>query len=93
MLLWLVLLALCCLLIVVADRAWLRHAARTDLPLHDPHGYLDMTARMTELCHGQRAQVEALIRAQRQHLPQASQAELVRLAMQALLAPQHSSRA
>nr|WP_198980626.1 hypothetical protein [Herbaspirillum sp. ASV7] len=88
MLSWLFLIALFLLATLAADRAWLRHVAREDLPLHDPEGYLEMTARMTELCHGDRARVDALVAQQRQRLPQASHAELVRLAMQDLLAPQ-----
>ena len=91
MLSWLSLIVLSLLATAAADRAWLRHVARDDLPLHDPEGYLEMTARMTELCHGDRARVDALVAQQRQRLPQgshASQAELVRRAMQDLLAPQ-----
>ena len=88
MLSWLSLMVLSLLATAAADRAWLRHVARDDLPLHDPGGYLEMTARMTELCHGDRARVDALVAQQRQHLPQAGHAELVRLAMQDLLAPQ-----
>jgi hypothetical protein len=88
MLSWLFLITLFFLATLAADRAWLRHVAREDLPLHDPEGYLEMTARMTELCHGDRARVDALVAQQRQRLPQASHAELVRLAMQDLLAPQ-----
>jgi hypothetical protein len=61
---------------------------REDLPLSDPQGYLEMTARMTELCHGDRARVDQLIARQRQRFPQAAHAELVRLAMRQLLEPQ-----
>ena len=88
MLSWLFLVALSFLATLAADRAWLRHVAREDLPLHDPEGYLEMTARMTELCHGDRQRVDALVAQQRQRFPGARQAELVSLAMQDLLAPQ-----
>ncbi|WP_343652052.1 hypothetical protein [Herbaspirillum sp.] len=92
MLLWLLLMSCAVLALFAADRAWLRHVARDDLPLHDPDGYLEMTARMTELCHGDRGRVEALLALQRQRHTQATQAEVVRLAMRELLEPQSSSR-
>lgn len=85
---WLLFMALGLLAIVLADRAWLRHVARTDLPLHDPDGYLEWTARMTELCHGDRAEVERLVDHQKRRHPQLSHGEAVRLAMHQLLAPE-----
>ena len=88
MLLWPLLICLAILAVYAADRAWLRHVQREDLPLHDPQGYLEMTARMTELCHGDRARVDQLIARQRQRFPQAPHAELVKLAMRQLLEPQ-----
>jgi len=47
---------------------------------------------MTELCHGDRMRVDQLIARQRQRFPQAGHAELVRLAMRALLEPQSASQ-
>lgn len=87
MLNWLFLLALGALLVYAADRAWLAHVARAGERLHDPDGYLELTARMTELCHGDRAQVDALIDAQKRLSPEATHAEAVRLAMRRLLDP------
>ncbi|MCI1016562.1 hypothetical protein HWE04_22090 [Herbaspirillum sp. C7C2] len=91
MLPWLILMSCAVLALFAADRAWLRHVSREDRPLHDPEGYLEMTARMTELCHGDRGRVDALLALQRQRHPQATQAEVVRLAMRELLEPQSSS--
>ncbi|QBP75661.1 hypothetical protein E2K99_11800 [Herbaspirillum huttiense] len=92
MLLWPLLICLVVLALYAADRAWLRYVRREDVPLHDPQGYLEMTARMTELCHGDRMRVDQLIARQRQRFPQAGHAELVRLAMRALLEPQSASQ-
>ncbi|MBP0597206.1 hypothetical protein J8I26_03770 [Herbaspirillum sp. LeCh32-8] len=88
MLNWLLFLALGALAMLAADRAWLRRVSRSDGALHDPDGYLELTARMTELCHGDRRQVDALIEAQQQLHPQATHAEAVRLAMRHLLEPE-----
>lgn len=87
MLNWLIFLALAALAVYAADRAWLAHVARADEILHDPEGYLELTARMTELCHGDRAQVDALVEEQKRLHPQATHAEAVRLAMRRLLDP------
>ena len=87
MLPWLILMSCAVLALYAFDRAWLRHVSREDRPLHDPDGYLEMTARMTELCHGDRAKVDALLDVQRQRHAQATQAEVVRLAMRELLEP------
>lgn len=89
MLTWLILICLAVLACYAADRAWQRHVQREDLPLHDPQGYLEMMTRMSELCHGDRARVDALVVHQRQRLgPDATHAEMVREAMQSLLDPQ-----
>lgn len=82
-----ILLGLGVLAVCVLDRAWLRHVAREDGRLHDPDGYLELTARMTELCHGDRARVDALVEEQKRQHPQATHAEAVRLAMRRLLDP------
>lgn len=92
MITWLVMIGAAVLAVLLADRAWLRHVARRDLPLHDPQGYLESIARMTELCHGQREQVDWLVQAQQRRHPQASHEQAVQLAMQQLLAPQASRR-
>ncbi|QJQ00935.1 hypothetical protein [Herbaspirillum rubrisubalbicans] len=91
MLIWPLLISFALLAVYAADRAWLRHVNRPDLPLHDPHGYLEITERMTELCHGDRTRVDALVARQRRRFPQATQAEVVRLAMRELLEPQSSA--
>ena len=89
MLTWLILICLAVLACYAADRAWQRYVERDDLPLHDPEGYLEMMARMVELCHGDRARVDALVAQQRQRMgPQAAHAEVVRQAIEALLDPQ-----
>lgn|GEM_PF-990414 len=85
---WLLFLAGMALLICIADRFWLRHAADPDLPLYDPEGYLELTARMTELCHDDRDEVARRIDDARQAYPEATHAQVVRLAMQRLLAPE-----
>jgi hypothetical protein len=92
MLNWLLLLALGVLAVYAADRAWLRRVARADESLHDPDGYLELTARMTELCHGDRRQVDLLIEEQKRLHPQATHAEAVRLAMRRLLDPETGGR-
>ncbi|MBB5393189.1 MULTISPECIES: hypothetical protein [unclassified Herbaspirillum] len=88
MLNWLLFLAVGVLAVYAADRAWLRHVERSGQRLHDPEGYLELTARMTELCHGDRAHVDRLIGEQKRLHPQATHADAVRLAMRQLLAPQ-----
>jgi hypothetical protein len=92
MLNWLLLLALAVLAVYAADRAWLAHVARAGRRLHDPDGYLELTARMTELCHGDRARVDLLIGEQKRLHPQATHAEAVRLAMRRLLDPEAAGR-
>ncbi|KAF1040372.1 MAG: hypothetical protein GAK35_03484 [Herbaspirillum frisingense] len=88
MLNWLLFLSLSILVIYAADRAWLRHVARAGESLHDPQGYLELTARMTELCHGDRARVDELIAQQKRASPDAPHADAVRLAMRKLLEPE-----
>ncbi len=88
MLNYLLFLALAVLAVYAADRAWLRHVARAGERLHDPEGYLELSVRMTELCHGDRRQVDLLIEEQKRLHPQATHAEAVRLAMRRLLEPQ-----
>jgi hypothetical protein len=86
-------LACAVLLVCVLDRLWLRHVdgvARG--PLFDPDGTLDVIARMAELCHGDRVQVDLLIARQRQLHPELTHGDAVRSAMQQLMAPQASSR-
>ena len=90
MLNWMLFLAAAVLAVYAADRAWLRHVARTAQQLHDPEGYLELTARMTELCHGDRAHVDALVEEQKRLHPQATHADAVRLAMRQLLEPRES---
>lgn len=87
MLEWLLLLAFLILCVVLFDCAWLKYQ-NSPAPLHDPHGALEQTARLTELCHGDRREADALIAAQKRLHPGLSHAEAVRLAMRQLLAPE-----
>ncbi|EJM97783.1 hypothetical protein [Herbaspirillum sp. YR522] len=81
------------------DRLWLRHVARhleldarERAPLLDPDGYLELITRMTELCHGERAEVDRLVAHQQLLHPELAYGEAVRAAMQQLMAPQASSQ-
>lgn len=96
---FLLFLTACVALACVLDRLWLQHVARhldpdrrERLPLPDPEGYLELIARMTELCHGQRAEVDCLIARQQLLHPELAYGEAVRSAMQQLMAPQASSQ-
>ena len=87
------------LLVCVLDRLWLAHVARHldaghahRAPLFDPDGYLELIARMTELCHGQRAQVDQLVAHQQLLHPGFTYGEAVRAAMQQLMAPQDAAQ-
>ncbi|MCA1323886.1 hypothetical protein [Herbaspirillum sp. alder98] len=89
----------CLALVCVLDRLWLRHVARHldpdhphRAPLFDPDGYLELIARMTELCHGERAEVDGLIAHQQLLHPELTYGEAVRSAMQQLMAPQGATQ-
>ncbi|MFL9925236.1 hypothetical protein PQR62_13245 [Herbaspirillum lusitanum] len=90
MLEYLLFMAAAAAIVYLLDRMWLQHFAWRRPALQDPSGYLELTRRLTEMCHGVRDEADRLIALQKAAHPEMTHAQAVAAALQEMLAPDRS---